>query len=576
MHETGPSSAGVEAFRGEILDRLLRWTTLLGLIPTVNGIVLSLRYGPAAVAVLDAVAWLALLALTLSRQLPYRTRAVALLVLFWLVGTSLLAALGPFGVGLLWLLSVPAIAGVLLDQRAFWVGEAAIMAVVVVVGATALLGWVDWADRPAPVVWWVMAAFSVLAVSLLVGLSTTAMMARLQVSLQRVEQELVVRERAEREREQLQQQLVVAQKMELVGQLAGGLAHDLNNALTVVELEGELAAAATESPVVQESLDNLLQATASASALCSKLLLFARGRVGHRVPVELDAHLRELEPLLRGLLGERIALELDLRAPGACLTADRVELEQVITNLIANAREAQPDGGTVALTTRLVTGDQGMAIRIEVADQGTGMAPAIRARVFEPFFTTRTAEGSSGLGLTTVYSVISSLDGTIDVESEPGAGARFRILLPGVEGLGRRPPEPPSAWATMPVGTALVVVDDQPTVVQVVRRVFEQLGCTVHGAGSADEALVVLQGLAPRPDLVLTDVVMPGRTGPDLAEEIRDRWPELPVVAMSGWTGDSDLGLRLARLGVPVLAKPFTAEELVATVAERLGRRATA
>ena len=574
MLDEGPT-AEIASFRSRMLDRILVWTTVVSLVPTIAGIALAIQVGLWAVAVFDAVAWLCVLALSQSPGLPYRTRALGLLTLFWGTGTAILALLGPFGVGLLWLLAVPAVAGVLLGQRSFWVGEAAILVVVLAIGTAALAGWVSWADRPAPVSWWIMAAFSVVCVSLLVGLSTTAMMGRLGHSLQRVEEELRVRRQAEHDREALQQQLVVAQKMEVVGQLAGGLAHDLNNLLTVVQLEGELARSSSENAHVTQSVEHLLQAAGSAADLCRKLLVFTRDRVTRREPLELDAHLESLQPLLRSLVGERVRLSLDLRSPRRHVLADRSELEQIVTNLAANARDAlASEGGTITITTRQVVGDQGERIRLDVSDDGPGIPPEVVGRVFEPFFTTRAGEGGSGLGLATVYALVTSLDGSVTVESN-SAGTRFRILLPST--VAHSPTaEPPRAWATVPRGTSLLVVDDQPAIRRVIRRVFTWLGCEVQVAASVAEALELLDDLPELPDLVLTDVVMPGGTGVDLAEAMRNRAPHVPVVAMSGWTGDSELQVKLARLGVPLLRKPFTPEELVEGVAERLARRSTA
>jgi signal transduction histidine kinase/CheY-like chemotaxis protein len=560
-----PAPADLRAFRALILDRMLRWSAAVTTIPCVAGVWLALENGLWPVAALDGIGWAAITAAAVARSWPYEVRAGVLLAAFGGVGSGVLAALGPFGVGLLWLLGLPSAAAVLLGTRAFWIAEGVVLAVLLAIGLAARAGLLWWAELGVPPAWWVLAAFSIVSVSLLVGLSTSVLADGLDRSLREVE---AARVRAL----EVNRALIVAQKMELVGQLAGGVAHDLNNVLTVVQVEGNRARAdVPDGSEAAQSLDHLLAGASSAAALCAKLLLFARKRAGDRAPVRVDEQVRSMEALLRSLAGERVRLHVALGAPLACVRAEPVELEQMLTNLVANARDALPAGGDVWVETGEVVGERGRQVRIEVRDAGVGIDPATLGRVFEPFFTTK--DEGTGLGLATVYALVQSLDGVVAVDSRPGEGTTFRLVLPrAAEDRAEQTPSLPSM--RMP-GTArtVLLVEDNPLVRPVIARLLEHIGCRVVAVASVREALAALEG-GPTPDLVLTDVLMPEQTGADLAEALRERAPSLPVLAMSGWLGDDELAVRLGRLGVPVLRKPFTPDALARAVAEGLAARA--
>ncbi|MEM6930112.1 MAG: ATP-binding protein, partial [Myxococcota bacterium] len=448
-----------------------------------------------------------------------------------------------------------------------------------VVAALGAGGALPWDRDAAPLSWWLMAAGSVVCVSLFVGLSTLALMESLEGALrdavtanEAAEREIAVRKQAEAEREALQTQVAFAQKMELVGQLAGGLAHDLNNLLTVVQVEGTLARDVAGDATVVEGLDHLLEATQSASALCDRLLHFARPGFGRSEPQRIDERIAHMLPLLRSLAGERVTLVTGLSAPEARITADPVELEQILTNLVANARDAMPGGGRISITTRVAVDDGGPRLLMSVSDGGTGMDEATLRRVFEPFFTTKSGRGT-GLGLATVYAIIHSMDGEIDVRSVVGRGSTFVLQLP----LSSTPevhcalqvPRPGLALPRSPV--KVLVVEDNPIVRSVVVRVLEASGCTVVAEAGVPAALDRLRRDGV-PDLVVTDVLMPGPSGADLAEAVRATLPETPILAMTGWMGDGELAMRLEALDVPILRKPFAPTDLVDAVGALLSR----
>jgi signal transduction histidine kinase/ActR/RegA family two-component response regulator len=570
-----PRPLDLPAWRLRILDQVLTWTAVAGAVPCAAGIWLSIEGGIWPLALLDLVSWGAVVTAAAAPRLPYQLRAMVALAVYGSVGLGVLVATGPYGVGLLWLMAVPALAGVLVRPRMVWLAQALVLAALTGVGVLAETGVLVWPGPPVTATWWLMAWTSLLCVSMLAGVSTAIMMRGLQQSLLALQAEVEARRRAEEDREALVRQLVLAQKMEAVGQLASGFAHDLNNVLTVIRLEANLAHMSVEpESEAAESLDHILQGTDSAAALCGKLLLFARQRPSARAPMEVDAQLLKFEPLLARLVGERVQLRFDLGAGSTRVMAEPIELEQVLVNLMANARDAMPTGGRIFLSTRPVVTDGGLQVRLEVRDEGVGMDEVTLGRIFEPFFTTKAEGAGTGLGLPTVYAITKSLKGVLEVDSKPGMGASFRLLLPATEDSAA--PALP-ALPSMRLSKELVrvlVVEDQDGVRSVVERVLTQLGCEVSAVSSVQAALDWLAKQTVLPELVLTDIVMPGATGVDLAEQVLRRYPSVRLLGMSGWLTDGDLAVRLQLLGVPLLRKPFTPAELAAAVAERMAKRA--
>ncbi|MEZ4237985.1 MAG: hypothetical protein R3F59_17945 [Myxococcota bacterium] len=363
------------AWRRRILDRVLTWTAVVAAVPAMAGVWLSVEVGLWPLALVDGGAWVLLLGLAVRRDLPYGLRAGATLGIIGAVGAAVLAMTGPYGVGLLWLVAVPSLAGALGPPRAFWWAQAAVLGALVAIAAAVAWGELAWPEPPAPTVWWLMAWTSLLCVSLLVGLSTSTMMEGLQGSLraqvaanEALQHEIRARQAAEAQREALQRQLVVAQQMEAVGRLASGFAHDLSNVLTVIRLEADTARHAG-GPELERALDGLVQASDSAAGLCDEMLVFARRRPTVRVRLVLDEIVRKAEPMLSRLAGDHCRLVLALGVPGAVVLAEAAELERVLVNLVTNARDAMPEGGLVHLRT--LPGDDGTVL-VEVEDEGSG------------------------------------------------------------------------------------------------------------------------------------------------------------------------------------------------------------
>ncbi|MEQ1508361.1 MAG: ATP-binding protein, partial [Myxococcota bacterium] len=406
---------GLREWRLAILDGALTAAAGIGLVATVSSIVLSAFHGLWVLIVVDVIAYSALVVATVRRSLGYELRAGLLIALLAGVGFAVLGVVGPFGVGLSWLLAVPCVAAILFDRPAWYATNAAVGVGLGLVALAARAGWIWTRTYPLPdAAWWAMAASSLACLSALIGLSASTAVRGLQSSLDtarergihlsdererlaRVNREL----RAEIERRvEVEQQLALVRKLDAVGLMAGGIAHDFNNLMTVIRLEALMGADASTG-TVKKHLESIVDATTAASALSSRLLSVSRQRGGPRARVPVDERLAGLAPLVARLVGERVKLALSLGAPGARSVAEPTQIDQLLTNLAANARDAMPDGGSLDVATRPEERGGAAGVVIEVTDHGVGMDPETRSRVFEPFFTTR-PEGT-GLGLTTVH-----------------------------------------------------------------------------------------------------------------------------------------------------------------------------
>jgi signal transduction histidine kinase/ActR/RegA family two-component response regulator len=374
------------------------------------------------------------------------------------------------------------------------------------------------------------------------------------------------------DRERLEGQLRHSQKLEAVGQLAGGVAHDFNNLLTAIItcarlIEQDLP----EGHPSRADAVEILEAGGRAGSLTRQLLAFSRRQQLAPEVLEVAATVRELTRMLRRLLGERVELVVICRAPGTVL-ADPGQLEQVIVNLAVNARDAMPRGGRLTIEVAevapeaLEVGDQGLPpgplVVISVRDSGSGMTEEVQRRIFEPFFTTKEEGRGTGLGLSTVYGIVAQSGGAIRVRSAPGQGAEFRVYLPRHAGL----PEPAAARPAAAGGgrEVVLVVEDDEVLRQLARRVLTAASYVVLDAPGAEQALALLGRHGGTIDLLLTDVVMPGEGGPRLAQRLGQAHPGLRVLFMSGYA--PELGDYAVPAGATFLAKPFPPEELLAAV----------
>ena len=380
------------------------------------------------------------------------------------------------------------------------------------------------------------------------------------------------------QRKQIEEQLRHSQKMEAIGQLAGGVAHDFNNLLTAINGYADLALArGVHDEAVVEDLEEILKAGERAATLTRQLLAFSRKQVIQPRVLDLNALVRNLMKMVRRLIGEHIGLQLRLDPELGNIDADPTQIEQVIVNLAVNARDAVAGGGRVLLETRNETLTHGSAVVdalpgeyvvMQVRDSGRGMTAETAARIFEPFFTTKERGKGTGLGLATVYGIVRQNKGYVEVRSEPGQGAEFTIYLPR---SGKKVDSALSAPTTSPYGTETVLlVEDEGLVRTLASRSLRSYGYTVIEATSAADALRATADLDGRLDLVVTDVVMPGMSGQELAQRLVSSRPQAKVLFVSGYPDDLIREHGVIEPGIAFLQKPFSPEALSRRVRQML------
>ena len=408
-------------------------------------------------------------------------------------------------------------------------------------------------------------------------------LARLLPAIERERREIELRREHAREREALEEQLRHAQKIEAIGQLAGGIAHDFNNMLTAILGYAELLTEqiGPDKPIGAD-LQEIVTAAQRATSLTRQLLAFSRKQTIEPVALSLNAVVETLEPMLRRLISADVSIQTDLDRQTYVVLADKTQLEQVLMNLVVNARDAMPDGGTLTIktdNTALGAGDlarlpgavEGEYTVIAVSDTGVGMAPEIQRRIFEPFYTTKERGRGTGLGLAAVYGIVKQLGGNIWVESEPGRGSSFTIYLPrtvapSVSGAPRlRRNTPPLGKET------ILLVEDEPGVRSFARTVLVRYGYHVLEAESSEQALTQLSAYDGPLDLLLTDVMLSGMDGGQLARHLAPGRPNLRVIFMSG-NADPSVEEALPDES-DLMEKPFRAHTLLSRVRESLGSR---
>ncbi len=371
-----------------------------------------------------------------------------------------------------------------------------------------------------------------------------------------------------------EEQLRAAQRMEAVGRLAGGVAHDFNNLLTVILSYTQLAKGTTaDGDALRGDLDEIERAAQRAESLTRQLLAFSRRQVLRPERVSLNDLVGGLSKMLQRLIGEHVELTVDLTPQLFDVQADRGQIEQVIMNLVLNARDAMPGGGRVRIATSSVTLDGARAEKLQVADgvyaelsvidTGHGMDDATRARVFEPFFTTKPVGKGTGLGLSMVYGLVKQSGGAVTVESQPDRGASFRVFLPRHKGEPAESARPPSVSAA-PGSETILFVEDEGALRNAASRMLSSTGYSVITAADAFEALRLIELHGPRIRLVVTDVVMPGMNGRELADRLARVCPDLKVLFTSGYTDETiaEHGV----LGRAFLPKPYEMRALTASV----------
>lgn len=387
-------------------------------------------------------------------------------------------------------------------------------------------------------------------------------------------------------RGELERRLHQAQKMESLGRLAGGIAHDFNNALTAIQGSARLLEEKLDrDEPAREEASAILQASAHVAELTRQLLAFSRRQTLQPRVIDLNGAVRRMELMLRRTLPEDVEVSIEAPPRSSWIRIDPTHLEQVILNLAANARDAMPEGGKLRISTAGAVAEEeadgdgsepGKTARLIISDNGAGIPPDALPHVFEPFFTTKAAGDGIGLGLATVYGIVKQSGGQIRVESEAGEGTRFVLDFPLAEA-----PEPEDLTGSQEVvvsrsapapgpGATILLVEDNAAVRRVAERALARHGHRIITAGSGEEALRILSDPTVRIDLLLTDVVMPGMNGRELADRIRVTHPGTAILFMSGYMEDEVLQRGIAAADTRFLEKPFTADALARSVESAL------
>jgi NO-binding membrane sensor protein with MHYT domain/CheY-like chemotaxis protein len=378
-----------------------------------------------------------------------------------------------------------------------------------------------------------------------------------------------------------------AQKLEAIGQLAGGIAHDFNNILTAINNYAEFVSASLPPDAPEQSdLAGIREAADRAAALTAQLLAFGRKQIVQPAVLDLREVLGEAGRLLRRLIGEHIKVEVEAPPPLSPVLADRAQLIQVVLNLAINARDAMPDGGTLTIEARDVRlsdeyarvhlgVDPGRYVELAVSDTGHGMAPDVKARIFEPFFTTKPRGVGTGLGLSTVFGIVKQSGGHIYVYSEPGRGTSVKVYLARAVGAPAAG-DPRQEIRAQPGRETVLLVEDDPSIRDLAQRVLLKRGYSVLAAASPGEAVALVGEQRRQVDLLLTDVMLPEMSGPDLARILAAQQPGLPVLYMSGYTDTTVIRGGQLDPGATFLPKPFGPETLLRKVREVLDAAAKA
>jgi two-component system cell cycle sensor histidine kinase/response regulator CckA len=393
---------------------------------------------------------------------------------------------------------------------------------------------------------------------------------------------IVVTSRDVSRRRLLEEQVRQSQKMEAVGRLAGGIAHDFNNLLMVIRGYAEIVLQqVSETATVRTSIETVIRTTESAANLTRQLLSFSRKHVFSPQVLELNSLVNQMSEMLRGLLGEEMRFVVKLAPSAGCVSADPGQVEQVIMNLVVNARDAMPKGGVLTLETANTnmgaagtpsssTVPPGNYVVLSVCDTGIGMDSETQSRIFEPFFTTKSKEEGTGLGLSVVYNIVRGSGGYVRVRSEPGRGSTFQILFPRVDAPAIDQPAKVLPENSQAGSETILVAEDQPELRWMICQFLQELGYSVLEARDGNDAVALATQYKSVIDVLLTDVVMPGVRGPEVARQLSTARPEMKVIFMSGYTeGGFDLvGGPDSTAAHALLQKPFELHALATKIRE--------
>ena len=400
-----------------------------------------------------------------------------------------------------------------------------------------------------------------------------------------ISQDITERKKAEEEKEKLQEQLLQTQKLKSIGTLAGGVAHDFNNILTVIIGLSQLILSRTEkSDPNYDNLKNILSTAERAAKLTKQLLLFSRKQDMDFEIISINDTINRLKKMLNRLIGENIKMHNQLSEELWPIRADENQIEQVITNIVINARDAMPDGGKLTITTKnVIIKDNksqsmpdikpGKYIRLDIEDTGRGIEKEIQGKIFDPFFTTKGRAKGTGMGLSVVHGIIKKHKGQIKVKSETGRGTKFKIFIPAIDreiSRSREPQKKKNLKKYQGQGETILIAEDDQPILKYLENIFSSYNYNFHKAGSGEEALDIFNREKDDIDLLISDVVMTGMNGVELADKLKEERPDLKVILSSGYSDRKIIKSKIKSRGYAFIRKPYNVNELLELIREIL------
>ncbi len=580
-------------WRHELLQLGLLVGLALGAIVYLPSVWVAFQTQRWGIIFIDTLAIGVVAALYLTPQRSFRVRASVFALVFYVLGVWLLVEVG--SISQIYLLGFSILATILLGLRTSLVTVGINAATLFGLGAVNLAApGMLFIGREMNLSAWFVVTLNFLLVNSILTVSIGAVLSALEgiaqreyaarMELERDRTELVQANAAldheMRERKLLETQLAQSQKLEAIGQLAGGVAHDFNNLLTVINgYSDELLSTTPATDGKRFMLEEIHAAGERAAELTRQLLAFSRKQILAPQILDLNTIVSKLEKMLRRLISEDIRVTIVLQPDLPWIQVDPGQLEQVMLNLAVNARDAMPTGGLLTIESASVvfTAEQlahkfeippGAYVTLTVSDTGSGMSPEVQAHIFEPFFTTKDVGKGTGLGLATVFGIVKQSDAYIDVYSEVGIGTRFRVLFPVVNNVAQ--PTPPEVEALPRGSETVLLVEDEADVRGITRLALETHGYRVLEAANGREALQLYIALGHTIDLVVTDVIMPEMSGRELIEALQLRQAQVSVLYISGYTDDAIVRHGIIAATDAFLQKPFSPSALIKKVREVL------
>ena len=595
---------GIKYWQDHLLLSILLISSILGFFVYIPSILLCIKEGLWFTGVVDTLIYFFVIMLFSLRSIPFRGRAVSFIAISYILGLVLLLTVGPFGGGPVWLFAFPIITVLLLGTRASITALAMNVSTIIVTGILLSSGYMKWEYTAVNATEkWLVTSINFIFLNIVVTILAATILKELQALLEqrkdligllqqqhndllkaneKLQSEIIEHRKTEKSKKNVEIQLYQAHKMESIGRLAGGVAHDYNNILSVILGYTELALEKVDpNDSLHGDLEEIYTAAKRSTDITHQLLAFARKQTIVPKVLDLNKALEGMLKMLRQLIGEDIDLAWHPRANLWPVRMDPSQIDQILANLCVNARDAIADVGKVTIETGKVKFDPaycddhagfvpGEFVLLAVSDNGSGMDKETLDNLFEPFFTTKGMGAGTGLGLSTVYGIVKQNDGFINVYSEPGKGTTFRIYLPRHAGEAEEIAGESTAEFPEGRGETVLLVEDDGSILKLGERILKSLGYTVLSANSTAEATRLAEEHAGEIELLITDVVMPEMNGRELSEQLHLLYPKLKTVFMSGYTANVIAHRGVLEEGVFFMPKPFSKKDMAGKVREAL------